>query len=108
MDGEHVGATAGRGDTSNANSAATDKTGAGGRHGTRTAARARVAGRQENPVDEPYGVVGGGEGREAYGVAINPLGLGGNGGSREAYGVVEKPGGGPPGSGRGDQVAAGH
>ena len=44
---------------------------------------------------------GGGEGREAYRVAINPLGLGGNGGSREAYGVVENPGGDRQGVGGG-------
>ena len=45
---KHGGAAASGGNTYDDTSTAANKTGAGGRHGERTAARERVAGRQEN------------------------------------------------------------
>ena len=88
------GAGAGGGNTGDATCTDADETGAGDRHGERTATRERVAGQQENPLVESYGVGGGGEGHKAYGVASKPSGVGGDGGGHEAYGVAENPGGG--------------
>ena len=100
-DGRPGGAAAGRDDTGKATSAAADKAGAGGRHGAKIEARERVAGRQENPAGESYGVGGGRKGREAYRVATKPSRVRVNGGGREAYGVAENPGGDRQGVGGG-------
>ena len=93
VDSRPGGAAAGRGDTCEATSAAADEAGAGGRHGAKTAARERVAGRRENPSGESYivGVVE--EGHEACGVATEPSGVRGDRGGREAYGVADHLGG---------------
>ena len=60
------GAAAGGGNTGDATYVDADEAGAGGRHGAKTVARERVAGRREIPTREFYGVGGGGEGRKAY------------------------------------------
>ena len=99
MDGEHGGATAGKGDIGDATSANADKAGAGGRHRAITAARERVSGWQENTAGESYGGGGIGEGREAYGVVSKPSRVGGDRGGCEAYGVAENP--------RGDRLGVG-
>ena len=92
-DGKQGGAVAGRSAAADATSAAANKAGAGGRHGARTWARERVAGRQENPSCKSSGVGGGGEGREANGVASEPSGVRVDEEYREAYRVAENPGG---------------
>ena len=84
VDGIPRSAAAGRGDTGKATSAAADKTGAGGRHGPKTAARERVAGQRENPAGESYEVGGGGEGHNGNGVPRDPSGVRGDGGGHEA------------------------
>ena len=81
------------GNTGDNTSAANNEAGAGGRHGARTAARERVAGRREQLAGESYEVLGGGEGFKAYRVLSETLGVRGDGGGREAYGVAENPGG---------------
>ena len=93
--GELPGDTAAGGsETGKATSAAADKPGSGGGHGAKSGVTKRVAGQQENPLVESYGVGGEGEGNKAYGVASKPSGVGGDGGGHEAYGVAENPGGG--------------
>ena len=74
--GEQPGVvTAGGSETGKANSVEADKAGAGVPHGVRAAAEERVAGQQVNPVGECYGVGGGEEGREDYGVVSEPSGV---------------------------------
>ena len=100
-DGIPGGAAAGGGDTSKATYAAADEEGSGGCHGEKTVARERVSGRRENPSCKSYGVGGGGEGHEAYGVATETSGVREDGEGREAYGVAENPGGDRQGVGGG-------
>ena len=98
------GAAAGRGDTCKYTSAAADKAGEGGRHGSK---RERAASRRENPAGKSYGVGGGGEGGAAYGVATELFGVRGDGGVCKAYGVTENPGGYRQGVGWGVQLPQG-
>ena len=94
LDGIPGGEAAGGGDTGEATATAADEAGARGRHGAKTVARERVAGRQENPAGDSYGVGDGGEDHKAYGGATDTSGVRGDGGGRKAYGVVENLGGG--------------
>ena len=50
---------------------------------------------------------GGGEGRDAYGVASDPYEVGGDRGGHEAYGVTENPGGDLQGVGGGVKLPQG-
>ena len=65
-----------RGNTGKASSAAANKAGAWGRHGTRPANRGRSGGRQENQAGKSSGVQGNDRGRKASIVALESLRVG--------------------------------
>ena len=97
----------GVGDIGKSTSAASDKAGAGGRHGARPGLRGRIAGRKEKPADEYSGVWGDERGCEASGVAHESSGVGDEEGGREASGVAENPRGNHQGVGGGVELPQG-
>ena len=72
-------------------SAAADKAGAGGRHGTKKGLRGRIAGWRENPAGESLGVGGDEVACKASGLDHDSLVVGDEEGGRDSSGVAENP-----------------